>query len=375
MPGAKGAKTVSLATDCSGMETPVMALRNLGVEVDHLFSCDINPHVKSTIMANFPPKVWYDDLMARDNSTAKKADLYLAGFPCQPFSLAGLQQGFSDKKGRGTVFFKVREYIEVAQPRAFVLENVVGLVRIQKGKYLKDILESLEELGTYTIHHQILDTKEHGVPQNRKRIYFVGLRKNADRGTFSYPEPVQMPSIDKFLDRKRGKVDATMLPPTSSGTAHANVIKVIKELQEQGHDPFTENWIADIDSSGYRMSYRKDVSPCLTCSRAGGHWITSRGRRMNKTEMMRLQAMTTPAEGFKVVVSEPQLGRQIGNAMSVNVLERLFARLLPAVGLVAPGALVDRWADSEDAPSRKRGAAAAAPAEGVGRSLKRRRSA
>jgi len=362
MPAAKGAKVVSLATDCSGMETPLMALRNLGIEVNHLFSCDVNKHVKETIMANFPPKVWYDDLTTRDNSAAKKADIYVAGFPCQPFSTAGLQQGFGDKKGRGTVFFKVREYIEEAQPRVFVLENVSGLVKIQGGKYFKDILESLEELGNYNIHHQMLDTKEHGVPQSRRRIYFIGIKKTIDRKTFEFPEPVKRPSIEKFLDRKKGKVDATMLPPESQGTARANVIKAIKELQEKGHDPFNEPWIIDCDSSEPRMKYIKDFSPCLTCSRGAGHWITNRGRRMNKTEMMRLQAMMTPAQGFKVAVSEHQLGRQIGNAMSVNVLERLFARLLPAARLSEPDSLVDRW-DTE-APSRKRTLSGAATAGG-----------
>eukprot|EP00443_Scrippsiella_acuminata_P016363 CAMPEP_0115206868 /NCGR_PEP_ID=MMETSP0270-20121206/20425_1 /TAXON_ID=71861 /ORGANISM="Scrippsiella trochoidea, Strain CCMP3099" /LENGTH=440 /DNA_ID=CAMNT_0002620449 /DNA_START=67 /DNA_END=1387 /DNA_ORIENTATION=+ len=360
MPAAKGAKVVSLATDCSGMETPVMALRNLGVEVNHLFSCDVNKHVKATIMANFPPKVWYDDLTKRDNSTAAKADLYVAGFPCQPFSSAGKKEGFGDKKGRGTVFFKVREYIEEAQPRVFVLENVSNLVRMEGGKYFKDILESLEDLGTYNIYHQMVNTKEHGVPQNRRRIYFVGVKKSVDTQTFKFPEPVKMPSIEKFLDEKTGPVDDTMLPPERQGTARANVVKVLQDLQAQGRDPFNEPWVIDCDSSENRMKKPMlDCAPCLTCSRGGGHWVTNRGRRMNKTEMMRLQAMTTPAEGFQVAVSDPQLGKQIGNAMSVNILERLFARLLPAARLAEPGSLVDRWATSaadgdQAAPSIKR---------------------
>merc|ERR1712129_690817 len=84
----------------------------------------------------------------------------------------------------------------------------------------------------------------------------------------------------------------------------------------------------------------------MTCGRYDGHWITNRGRRMTKPEMLRLQGMITPSEGFKVVVSEAQLGRQIGNAMSCNVLERLFVRLLPAAGLVAARHLTDQWEPS-----------------------------
>jgi len=111
------------------------------------------------------------------------------------------------------------------------------------------------------------------------------------------------------------------------------------------------------------MKYKKGVSFCLTCSRAGGHWLTNRGRRMTKAEMMRLQGMR-PAT-FKLAVSERQLGKQIGNAMSVNVLERIFARALPAARLVAND-VFDRWATWKPpapaaAPKKPRQRAAAAP--------------
>mmetsp|Transcript_35378 Transcript_35378/g.82160 ORF Transcript_35378/g.82160 Transcript_35378/m.82160 type:complete len:370 (-) Transcript_35378:93-1202(-) len=361
MPSAP-ARTVALATDCSGMETPLMALRNLGIEVDHLFSCDVDSHVKKTIMANFPPKVFYDDLTKRDNTSAPKADLYVAGFPCQPFSTAGLQQGFKDVKGRGEIFFHVRDYIDHGRPRVFVLENVSGLVKINGGKYFQAIMASLEALGGYNIYSQVLDTKEHGIPQSRRRVYIVGIKKDCDRGTFAFPEPVQLPSIERFLEPRPTRPPASALPPESQGTARKNVRQALKELVEKGHNPMKESFVVDCDSSPYRMKYAKDVSPCITCSRGAGHWVTSRMRRMTKPEMMRLQGMTP--ENFKVVVSENQLGKQIGNAMSVNVLERLFVRVLPAAGLVDRRALADRWA-SEVPPvaAVKRRAAAAAGGE------------
>jgi len=320
-----------------------MALKRLGVEVDHLFACDVDKHAKATIMANFPPKTWYDDLTTRDNATAPKADVYIAGFPCQPFSMAGLKGGFDDKRGRGNIFFRVRDYIQAAQPKVFVLENVSGLVSIDGGRYFQAICQSLEDLGTYNIMHKILNTQDHGVPQNRKRIYFLGLRKDVDQHTFQWPENLPRRPIGEFLDPAEGPVNARMLPPTSSGTAHANVKTTIKELKAKGHSPFEEDWIVDCDSSPYRFKYVKDTTPCLTCSRSAGHWVTSRGRRMNLNEMLRLQGMITLAEGFKKVVSDRQLGKQIGNAMSCNVLERLFVRVLPSVGLAPPGVLVDRW--------------------------------
>merc|ERR1719382_257269 len=99
----------------------------------------------------------------------------------------------------------------------------------------------------------------------------------------------------------------------------------------------------DVDSSTYRSSFKKGVSPCMTCGRKDGHWITNRGRRVYKTEMMRLQGMDP--KSFKVVVSDAPLGKQLGNTMSVNVLERLLVRLLPAAGLARKGSLRDRWQD------------------------------
>eukprot|EP00420_Gonyaulax_spinifera_P000433 CAMPEP_0197944630 /NCGR_PEP_ID=MMETSP1439-20131203/125506_1 /TAXON_ID=66791 /ORGANISM="Gonyaulax spinifera, Strain CCMP409" /LENGTH=373 /DNA_ID=CAMNT_0043567883 /DNA_START=64 /DNA_END=1185 /DNA_ORIENTATION=+ len=361
MPAAQS-RSVALATDCSGMETPVMALRNLGVEINHVFSCDVNKHAKTTIMANFPPKVFYDDLTTRDNDAAPKADLYVAGFPCQPFSMAGKQQGFKDARGRGEIFFHVRDYIEKKAPRIFVLENVSGLVQINGGQYYKAIIQALEALGTYNVYSKILNTKDHGVPQNRRRVYFVGIKKTCDDGSFEFPEPVPRPSLELFLEPRKRPSPGSELPPKSQTTARANVQRALKEITAQGLDPLKEHFVVDCDSSGPRMKYVRDVTPCLTCSRGRGHWVTSRQRRMTKAEMMRMQGMHP--ESFKVAVSDTQLGKQIGNAMSVNVLERLFARALPASGMVRDGVLVDRWengvppAELVASGSRKRVAAA-----------------
>merc|ERR1719360_257250 len=293
-------------------------------------------------MANYPPKIFFDDLTKRDNSKAPAADLYVAGFPCQPFSTAGLQQGFSDARGRGEIFWHVRDYLEQKKPRVFMLENVSGLVKISGGEYYRAILEALDALNTYNIYSKIMDTKEHGIPHSRRRIYFVGINKRHDDGSFSFPEPVARPSIELFLDPPCKK-QAGNLPPIHSKTAYTNVRRALKELAATGCKPLKVPYVVDCDSSGGRMKWMKEASPCITCSRAAGHWVTSRGRRLTKDEMMRLQGMR-PAN-FRIAVSDRQLGIQIGNAMSVNVLERLFVRALPAAGLVAHNTLIDHWED------------------------------
>lgn len=364
------------------MEAPIQALDNLQVPYSHEFSCDFNKHVRATIEANFQQKVFYNDVTTRNNKTAPKTDLYIAGFPCQPFSMAGLQRGFSDRRGRGKIFFNVLDYIRKQRPRVFILENVKGLTTIKSGKYLRAILHELQKLGTYNVSHQVLNTKQHGVPHSRPRWYCVGIHKDFDDGSFSFPEPIKCYPISLFLEKKK---KAGGLPPTSQGTARRNVKTAMRTLKREGSDPDKVPFIVDIDSTTKRMGWNNGVAPCITCGRGEGHWVTNRGRRLTKQEMMRLQGMD-PTK-FVQAVSDRQLGRQLGNTMSVNVVERLLFKVLPAARLVKKNAVNDRWKngravrklagtrgksfkDIVDVKAEKRKAAESQ----AGRSLKRRKS-
>jgi len=104
-------RTLSVGTDCSGIEAPIQALRNLKVSFKHKFSSDIDQHVKAMIQANFEPDQFYTDMIQRDVKKAPSVDLYIAGFPCQPFSVAGKRQGFDDGKGRGNVIQHIIQYL------------------------------------------------------------------------------------------------------------------------------------------------------------------------------------------------------------------------------------------------------------------------
>ena len=121
------------------------------------------------IEENFQPKLFFDDIATREISHVPEVDIYVAGFPCQPFSTAGKQQGFSDDKGRGTVFFHIVEYLKAKRPKVFILENVKGIVSLENGKYLKSIISVLESIGCYKIRWQVLNTQDNGIPQLRSR--------------------------------------------------------------------------------------------------------------------------------------------------------------------------------------------------------------
>ena len=98
-----GLSSIKVGTDCSGLDAPIIALKAAGIDHRHIFSAETDQHCVDTINANSAPEIVYDDLMKRDNSTAPYVDMYIAGFPCQPFSTMGKQQGMDDDQGRGIV--------------------------------------------------------------------------------------------------------------------------------------------------------------------------------------------------------------------------------------------------------------------------------
>ena len=155
-----------VGTDCSGIETPLIALRNLNVPLQHVFSCDNDPNVKKVILANFKPGVFFDDLTQRKlhnhKCLEKPLDLYVAGFPCQPFSAAGIHGGTSDP--RGLIIVHIIRFIQKHTPRTFLLENVKGLVsKTHRETFLAimrcpnpsdlNILLSIEPLCSHLVVH------------------------------------------------------------------------------------------------------------------------------------------------------------------------------------------------------------------------------
>lgn len=159
-------------------------------DVQSVFCSDTCPHVRAMIQANFKPLYLFDSCDARPTTVEFGVDIYVAGFPCQPFSLAGLKESFKDRHERGNVIWNLIFYIDQRRPRLFILENVANLKDINGGADFRKILQELESIGDYNIHHQILSTLDHGIPQSRPRLFIVGIRKWHDDGSFHFPEPL-----------------------------------------------------------------------------------------------------------------------------------------------------------------------------------------
>ena len=174
-----------------------MAFQNLGGQC--VFSSEWDAQAQKTYFANYG-EVPFGDITSEQTKQfiPDNFDILCAGFPCQAFSLAGKRLGFEET--RGTLFFDVAEILRRKQPKAFFLENVKGLAIHDKGKTLKTILNTLDEIGYTVVPPQIVNAMYFGVPQHRERIYIVGFRK--DLGIkpedFSYPEQKEVTT--HFID-------------------------------------------------------------------------------------------------------------------------------------------------------------------------------
>ena len=197
-------KLLTVGSDCSGMETHLMALTNLGISYENVFSSDIDPKVRDFINENFESQFLYDDIRHRNNRDLKKnMDLYVAGFPCQPFSIAGHQQGLDDERGK--IIHHVLHHIQHNMPKTFVLENVKGFTTLKNGQYVQQTIQFLKQIRdknsqpAYWVSHQLVDSADHGLPHRRIRWYCVGILKSAypKSKSFIFPESISCSSLKR----------------------------------------------------------------------------------------------------------------------------------------------------------------------------------
>lgn len=280
---------------------------------DCVFSSEWDAQAQKTYQANFN-EIPYGDITKIKPEEIPHFDFLLAGFPCQPFSQAGLKKGFEDT--RGTLFFDIARIIEHHKPRVVFLENVKNLAGHDKGRTLKVILQTLEELD-YKVFHQVLNAKDFGLPQNRARIYIVGFLDSVD---FHFPTPskkqVKLGDIlDEQVDKKY----------TISDKLWAGHQRRKKEHLRKGngfgyalfnHDsPYT---------STISARYYKDGSEILIDQK------NQNPRKITPREASRLQGFP---KSFIIPVSDTQAYKQFGNSVAVPVIKAIAKQIIKAIGL------------------------------------------
>lgn len=256
-----------------------LALKSIGMKC--VFASEIDKDARETYKKNLKVDV-AGDITKINPTTIPDFDIVCGGFPCQPFSQAGLHGGFMDT--RGTLFFEIVKIIKAKKPRAFFLENVRGLLKHDNGKTFKTIKNTLETLG-YSFLYKIIKASDHGLPQYRPRLYMVGFKgETTNQSTFSFP-------------------NATKLSTTMSDIFDGKCNKEIGYTLRVGGRGST------IDDRHNWDAYIVDGKP----------------RRLSPIEAKKMMGLPT---SFKLPESETRAMKLLGNSVAIPVVRAIGKRIL-----------------------------------------------
>lgn len=317
-----------------------MALDQLGVPYTHVFSSEINKPARKVIQRLFPPtQEIYTDITVRDNSAAPEVDLYVCGFPCQTFSLMGKKSGLDGS----AIYFHVSDYIKRKRPNVFVLENVKNILHLNGGQTFDQIMSSLPKDG-YDIDYRVLDSRWFGVPQSRRRVYILGIRRDClidpNRSTTCalnqvLSTKIDPPKLSTFLDAVKSEEVGThhewcrRVP--LNRTERINLSRLRQHIDLNGR-----TFAFDLGAS-YRFISKsirsEEISPCIKAGRTR-YFVTRRNTRLSPLDCLRLQGVPLDV-AMRIIEtnSHPQVYKQAGNAMTVPVIGSVIRAALSRVDM------------------------------------------
>jgi len=350
---------IKVGTDFSGIGSPEAALKRLGIPHHNVFACDIDKYAEKSFLELNKPDKFYKDITTRDYKEVPQLDLYVAGFPCQSFSLAGKRGGFDDT--RGTLFFNVAEFIKVNQPECFILENVKGLLSHDSGKTYQTItdvltngggtlngqmgMDTIEDGLGYHIYTKVLNTKDYGIPQNRERIFIVGFKHWR---TFNFPVkiPLKLSLKDMLQDNPNSKFYLSQkkiqyfqnykrsigFTDPDKKTISNCIIAGYHKLPGDGeyikvHSLYPRSSKTGKGGTGH-LSKQDGTTYCLDTGNSQAIEKDKKIRRLTPLECWRLQGFTDD-EFYKAqkVNSDSQLYKQAGNSITVNVMTEILKKI------------------------------------------------
>ena len=272
-----------------------------------LFASEIDAEAKKAYHANYGIMP-HGDITKISNDEIPSHDVLLAGFPCQPFSIIGNRLGFDDI--RGTLFFEIARILEAKRPPIFVLENVKQLSRHNHGKTLDTILKTLKEIG-YSVHWDILNALDFGLPQKRERTIIVGFLNHEVE--FSFP-----------AFHIKGKLEDILEPDETVDNKYFASERIIKKRLEKHKSNFNPG-VWHENKSGNITSY--PYSCALRAGASYNYLLVNGVRRFTPREMLRLQGFP---DTFKIVCNDSQTRKQAGNAVPVNVIRAVLEAAINA---------------------------------------------
>lgn len=307
-----------------------------------VFTSEWNPYAQKTYLANFPDAAhaFAGDITKVDESDVPDHDVLLAGFPCQPFSIAGVSKknslgrkhGFADET-QGTLFFDVARIIKAKQPKGFLLENVKNLVSHDKGNTFRVIKKVLEQDLGYTIHCKVIDGQLF-VPQHRERILIVGFREPTDFSWEDLQLPKEGPRLKSILHPQDGSESAE-----SHYTTGAKAKVDARYTLTPNLWAYLQNYAAKHKAAGNGFGFglvdEESVTRTLSARyyKDGSEVLVSQGprkrpRRLTPRECARLMGLP---DSFKIPVSDTQAYKQFGNSVVMPVMREVARIMVPRV--------------------------------------------
>lgn len=288
-----------------------------------VFTSEYDAYAKRTYEANFEGKVDGDITRIRPE-TIPGHDVLVAGFPCQPFSIAGVSKkkslgrahGFADPT-QGTLFFNVKEVLRVKRPAAFLLENVKNLLSHDRGQTFRVIRSVLEDELGYHVEFEVLDGQAF-VPQHRERIFIVGFR---ERRNFEWPKlPKRGPVLGSIFEEE--------VDPKYTLSDHLwNYLQRYAEKHRAQGNGFGFGLVGEADvARTLSARYYKDGSEILVKQRRANP------RRLTPRECARLMGFP---ESFRIPVSDTRAYKQFGNSVVVPLVETVACEIASALGVRA----------------------------------------
>lgn len=299
-------KFIELFAGIGGFRIGCEKLKNL----ECVFASEWDKYAQLTYKANFNT-LPYGDINLINIIDIPDHDILTAGFPCQPFSLAGSLQGFNHPT-QGNLFFQIAEVIKNKQPKVFILENVKNLIHHNKGKTFHIIKTILEDELKYNVFYKIIDAK-YFVPQSRKRIYIVGFKNNTN---FEFPVYYLNNPILKIKDILETNISKKY---TLSDNLWEYLQKHTKKHKDKGNGfGYT---LVDLQSFTRTLSarYYKDGSEILIPQ------INNNPRKLTPRECARLMGFN---DKFIIPVSDTQAYKQFGNAVVPPLIKMLITEIL-----------------------------------------------
>ena len=367
-------KKIKIATVFSGIGAPEQALKRLGIRHDILFACDngerlidinyesefsiikslkgveakrkyVNDiyesktkkknYVQESYLANYSVinDNFYQDVKLLDGTDYNnKVDIFIGGSPCQSFSIAGYRGGFEDT--RGTLFYEYARLIKEIQPKVFIYEKVYGVLTHDKGRTWEVMKNAFEDLG-YHFRYDVLNARDYGIPQSRRRLFVVGFKNKESYEKFSFPDSIKLErNVQYFLEEN---------------AAIGSVLDVNGKLEnvdgKKGYPNdryfLSPKILKYVTSPGTKNFYHEDAKTDLEVARAllstmgNSHrssvdnYYTTDGKLRKLTVREAHRLMGFP-DDYKIQVSVAQAYKQAGNSIVVDVLMNMFRKIFEA---------------------------------------------